>query len=812
MYVRPAYARKRVAQSPEVRQGAIIRDSDDSARLQSIAALSRSALARNLGTFLDETVLAVTETAGADCCTILEFLPDGDGLRLRAGVGCRERRAGHRCVTRSGERGPGDAMEVTIGDDGLPWGLLVAHSARPGVFGATENDFVRTAANLIALATHRQDANTNATHPRGSELLQTIFNESPVMITFRDPAGQLLYANRAWEQTLGWTVQEARQIDFLAEVYPDPAARSEVRLFMERSDRQWADFRMRTRGGRSVDSSWVRFRLSDGSTIGFGLDLTDSRKAERALADSESRFAKLFQASPVALAIFTVKDGRVLDVNGRWLAIFGYQREEVIGRTNAELNIVPETTRDDTTAEVRGDLHHDLELRVRTKSGELRDLIVSNVPVDIAHEEEAWISAQVDITDRKRAEADRDRLLESEKVARAEAELALERLHAIESITDTALQNLGLDELLREMLARVMAALNGTYGGVTLLDDRRRELYSRVMVGPAVPPNIGSVRIALGKGVAGKVAVDGQPRNCHELAELDFSHVSGITKEQILATSRSMICAPLRLGSRIVGTVEVSSPRSGHFDDDDLKLLLLVADRVAPAIERARLNETVRVGRSRLKALSARLLTAQEEERRRLAVELHDELGQVLTAVKINLQSAARRSESRCEGLDDAIASVDQALERVRGIALDLHPSILDDLGLPAALRWYTDRFARDAGIQMRFSADAAHRLDPPLETACFRVVQEALTNVARHAHARRVSVRLKVGAGGAVVKIRDDGVGFDVAAARERAAGVSLGLLGMEERVSSFGGELEVQSAQGRGTEILARFPSAPR
>jgi signal transduction histidine kinase len=293
------------------------------------------------------------------------------------------------------------------------------------------------------------------------------------------------------------------------------------------------------------------------------------------------------------------------------------------------------------------------------------------------------------------------------------------------------------------------------------------------------------------------------------LATVDLSHVVGMTPAEILALSRSMIAAPLKVGSSIIGVVEATSPEVHHFNDDDLKLLLVVADRAAPAIERARLIETIRAGRARLKALSGRLLTAQEEERRRLAVELHDELGQVLTAVKINLQSVEQKRATRRSGsLRDAIASVDQAMERVRGLALDLHPSVLDDLGLPAALRWYTDRFARDTGVVVRFSADAAHRLDPALETACFRVVQEALTNIMRHARARQVWIHLHVGTRGAEVNVRDDGVGFDVAAARERATGVSLGLLGMEERVSSFGGELEVRSAPGEGTEIVARFP----
>jgi signal transduction histidine kinase len=215
-----------------------------------------------------------------------------------------------------------------------------------------------------------------------------------------------------------------------------------------------------------------------------------------------------------------------------------------------------------------------------------------------------------------------------------------------------------------------------------------------------------------------------------------------------------------------------------------------------------------------MKALSARLLTAQEEERRHLAVELHDELGQVLTAVKIQLQSVGRKLDAQNSAdLTEAVASVDRAMERVRDLALDLRPAVLDDLGLPTALRWYTHRFARDTGIEVHFSADAVPRLEAALETACFRVAQEALTNVMRHAQARHVWVDLRVAMGETGLKITDDGVGFDVISARERAVGgVSVGLLGMEERVSSLGGEFEVHSAHGEGTRLSVRFPLSVR
>jgi PAS domain S-box-containing protein len=641
------------------------------------------------------------------------------------------------------------------------------------------------------------------------EVLETIFDHSPVMISFWDASGRVLYVNRVWEETLGWTLEEARDGKFLEFLYPDPADLAIAREFIERCDRRWADFRVRTRHGKMIDMSWARFRLSDHSSIGFGLDITERKNAERALAESEARFAKVFQASPVALAVSNLEDGRILDVNDRWVEIFGYERDEAIGRTNADLNLSVHPPRSETVNRLRaasGALRN-IEVQVRQRSGDVRDLMVSAVPL-VLNGVETWLSAQLDITDWKRAEAERDRLLESEKKARADAEAALERVRAMESITDTALRNLGLDALLQELLTRVKHAVNADFASVSLVDEKRQELVPRSMVGRTVP-TIRDVRAPLGHGVAGRVAKDGRPRVERDLADIDLSAVRGASAAAILAVTRSMIAAPLKVGNKIIGVVTAASSQPDHFDDETLKLLLMVADRVAPAIERANLLDTIRAGRSRLKALSGRLLTAQEEERRRLAFELHDELGQVLTAVKINLQSFQQKADS-AGVLRDAIASVDQAMERIRGLALDLRPSMLDDLGLPAALRAYTDGFARDTGIEMRFSADAAIRLDPELETACFRVAQEALTNVLRHARARHVTVDLHVGAGGAELRISDDGEGFDVAAARERAvSGVSLGLLGMEERVSHFEGELEVRSAPGKGTQIAARFRS---
>jgi signal transduction histidine kinase len=252
----------------------------------------------------------------------------------------------------------------------------------------------------------------------------------------------------------------------------------------------------------------------------------------------------------------------------------------------------------------------------------------------------------------------------------------------------------------------------------------------------------------------------------------------------------------------------------GPLTEDDLLLLKVVASRVAPAIERGNLIETVRAGRERLRLMSRQLLMVQEEERRRIAVELHDELGQALTAVKINLESLERKSgEAAVQGRLEAIRSVDHAMQRVRNLALELRPSVLDDLGLPAALRWYVDRFARDSRVEAHLSIEAIPPLPADVETACFRVAQEALTNVTRHARARSVWLELRLLPDGLELRVADDGVGFDAAAARERAIhGGSLGLLGMQERVALVGGSYSLRSATGAGTEVRARFPVAER
>lgn len=228
---------------------------------------------------------------------------------------------------------------------------------------------------------------------------------------------------------------------------------------------------------------------------------------------------------------------------------------------------------------------------------------------------------------------------------------------------------------------------------------------------------------------------------------------------------------------------------------------------------RKRAEEALVGANAQLQKLSSRLFQVQEEERRHLAREIHDQIGQALTAARLNLETALQMDgTAMAEMVKAGLAVVEELLKQVQQISLDLRPPLLDDLGLVPALRWYLDRQAQRGKLEVEFFADEKlERMEAEIETACFRVAQEALTNVVRHAHAERVTVELVRTPDALHLTVRDNGLGFDVAAAEQGArAGKSLGLIGMRDRVSLLGGEVDCKSSPDGGTEIHAFFPLA--
>jgi signal transduction histidine kinase len=278
----------------------------------------------------------------------------------------------------------------------------------------------------------------------------------------------------------------------------------------------------------------------------------------------------------------------------------------------------------------------------------------------------------------------------------------------------------------------------------------------------------------------------------------------------------ALLDAPIRYGERLVGVVcheHVGPPRlfgaeacgfAGSMGD--------FAARALAASERGRQDQALRLAYEQLVQLHRRLEGAKEEERRELAHELHDELGQSLTALKLRLQMVSRAPAAATSAPDitAALAVIDELISRVRRISVDLRPPLLDEVGLAPALRTYLDAQAALSGLAIAFDAASVQgRLPAEIEIGAFRVVQEGVTNALRHAQAASLRVELRRDPKLLHLRVHDDGRGFDVDAARQEGTrGARFGLVGMRERLRGLGGTLEIRSRPGQGTEVEARLP----
>lgn len=284
-----------------------------------------------------------------------------------------------------------------------------------------------------------------------------------------------------------------------------------------------------------------------------------------------------------------------------------------------------------------------------------------------------------------------------------------------------------------------------------------------------------------------------------------------VTRSPIPADARAdlpRLSTPLVMQGRIIGTLDLVSLGPNRYSSRDDDLLQQLAPQVSIAVENARLYHEVRAGRQRLQSLSYRLVKVQEAERRHIARELHDEVGQALTGLKLLLEMMSRQSpEAVQDSLVEAQAVANDLLARVREMSLNLRPAMLDDLGLLPTLLWHIERYSALTNVRVVFKhTQLEGRFPPEVETAAYRLVQEALTNAARHAGVSEVTVRLWATSDTLGVQVQDHGQGFDVDAAL--AVGESSGLSGMRERAALLGGHLSVESSPGAGACLTAELP----
>jgi len=276
----------------------------------------------------------------------------------------------------------------------------------------------------------------------------------------------------------------------------------------------------------------------------------------------------------------------------------------------------------------------------------------------------------------------------------------------------------------------------------------------------------------------------------------------------------AMCAIPLAQKESRLGML-ISGYRLEHrFSEDELRFLSSLSDTATLALENARLYQDSLDSAAQLKSLSSRLSSVQEEERGRISRELHDGIGQALTAIRLNFDLLSREAAVADPGMQGKFRSIyhliDETLEEIRTMAFDLRPTVLDNVGLAGALKIYVERFSRQTEIPVRLECpDDLGRCDSKVEATVFRVVQESLTNIAKHAGASEANVEVVEGEGELSLDVSDDGCGLNP---RKQAgfAPVSegLGILNMRERIAEVSGEFEITSTEGKGTRIHARIP----
>ncbi len=384
-------------------------------------------------------------------------------------------------------------------------------------------------------------------------------------------------------------------------------------------------------------------------------------------------------------------------------------------------------------------------------------------------------------------------------------------LAVLNAVADAVRVPLELEPLLERALERVLRLLDLEAGWVTLTDPAAEGGYE-LAGAVGIPRDIAlrETRDRFPDCPCGRVLETAESTVIAPLHE--SCPVSAMThKGGGPITCHAAI--PLIVKSRVLGLLAVAAGDPSRFGDDQLRLLTAIGAQLAVAIENAQLWAELKTKEAVRGQLLDKVIYAQEEERKRIARELHDETSQALTSFMVDLKLVERADSADAVRViaEQLRRRAAEALENVRSLALELRPSMLDDMGLIPALERYTQDFSSKTGTTVDFHAQGLDgtRLLPRVETALYRVVQEALANVSRHAQADTVSVLLERQAARLVVIVEDNGRGFDAdRLLRSGSLEEKLGLYGMQERASLVGGELAIESRPGAGTTVFVEIP----
>ena len=374
---------------------------------------------------------------------------------------------------------------------------------------------------------------------------------------------------------------------------------------------------------------------------------------------------------------------------------------------------------------------------------------------------------------------------------------------ALLSLLDAELAASDLSTLLQKVMEITTRTFQASMGAILLRDNENNHLRVANVVGleEHVPEEFS---IVIGQGFGGSIAATGKPAMVLDTStESSFSPI-------VRAKARSLWGVPLKTEGETIGVMSIGFPKPYEWLPTERELMQAIADRAALAIERARMTAALREREQRIAELSAHLLRVQEEERKRISRELHDETGQALMVIRLYLGMMEQGGNGKnLRGkIKETVEVVDRTIEGIRRIIGKLSPLVLQELGLVAAIRKEAKDMAKNTGVKTRvIISDDVGRLAPGTEQAIYRVVQEALHNVAKHAQAKSVTIQVTREQDKVHVQVEDDGIGIQLSRGNPRDR--SFGLAGIRERIAMLGGVSRVISAKGKGTRIEITVPA---
>jgi signal transduction histidine kinase len=388
----------------------------------------------------------------------------------------------------------------------------------------------------------------------------------------------------------------------------------------------------------------------------------------------------------------------------------------------------------------------------------------------------------------------------------------VDRLQALQQIDRGILAASSAEEIGAAALRHLRELIPCQRASVTLFD---LESHQAHMIA-AIPPE--AFDISLGEA---RFSLNGMEEVVHSLQREEIHVIDDVRLLPVAAPMREMIelrpphalaISPLRREGELLGSLNLALEHSEDLTSQHVSIAREVADSLAVAIRQAQLDAAITHHRQQLRALTARLAEIDEAKRRALARALHDQIGQKLTALGINLNVIkagldAEQVPQLRSRLDDSLMLLEETTDRVRKVMADLRPPMLDDYGLVPTLHWCGEQLASRTGVHVVVHGQEPHpRLPPSMEDALVRIAQEALTNVAKHATASRVNIALSRQGSGIQLTISDDGEGFDPAGL-DRAGSPHWGLLTMTERAEAVGGHCHLESEPGTGTRVVVQI-----